>query len=313
MLASLFIWFIIFLMDLEREHPRERQEAEALEAVESYLRYGNQTPPLNALQELIGIMRVGSSDLYVRTTCAGAYVDLARHPHTTPAEAEFLIDKSIRRIGGLAAMDWREMPPEHRHYIYKAGLHVAYGPKYKKALTGQTPDMEDEADLYAQLLELGRKSLAPGSKHSEWVGQVRGIQFEIGVHLLNARFNIRHQEILQSVWPSTPREDDPHDFSYVRTAWDMAVTTGSFLDQSDCFYVQLKGEKDHKDGRRYDPAIMTITGKDDLYTRTSADLIALALEEGFPTESVSDLQLEQIGAKLNMHERYFLQRLGWQF
>ncbi|HUD07975.1 MAG TPA: hypothetical protein VMQ52_02765 [Candidatus Saccharimonadales bacterium] len=296
-------------MSLETRLDRESCEAEAIIAVEYYLRYGNSVPPRQTLQQLIAVMRKGGGNYYVRSVCAGAYMDLACHKHTNPTVRTHLIDESVRKIGSLAEKDWQEIEHHDVKYIYRAALYKAYANKYKKALSGQQLDLGDEEKLYQDLLAVGYGTIEPSQLLSDKPQtDVRGVQFEIGVHLLNVRFNLRHGVILQSMWPSLPREDDPHDsIKECRTAWDAATSSGTFLDRNFCHYIQLKGADD---GVVYDPAIDVIVGKDDLHTKNSADIISTALLELNPSSALEGQQAE---AKLNMYEYYFLDKLGWQF
>jgi len=296
-------------VSLETQINREICEAEALQAVETYLQFGNSVPPHQTLQRLITVMRYGGGNYYVRSVCAGAYIDLACHAGTEPVDRARLIDKSVNKIGSLAEKDWQELESSDVRHIYRVALYKAYAEKYRKALSGQQLDLSDEAELFQDLIEVGYKTLAPSLYLSDQAqSNVRGVQFEIGIHLLNARFNLRHGEILQSMWPSLPREDDPHDsiFNW-RTAWDAATTSGTFLDRSFCQYIQIKGINE---GVVYDPAIQLIIGRDDLHTRSSADIIRASLFELNPS---SPLQGQQAEAKLNMYEHSFLGKLGWRF
>ncbi|HTE57343.1 MAG TPA: hypothetical protein VK694_01250 [Verrucomicrobiae bacterium] len=251
-------------------------------------------------------MRQDISDRYVGMVCSGAYLDLALHPDTPSEEALGLVDQAFEEFHGLDSDDWEKASPEELSYLYRTSLYEAYASKYKKTLIGDALNLADEIDLYNRFLYLAHTMVDPAPYLTEGA-EVRGVQFEASVHLLNARFNVRHRGMLQSAWPSLPREDDPHDFKRASTAWDIAVSTVDFMDQSERKLVQLKAVKDSS---RYDPAITVIVGKTHLYTQNSEDILRTAIQESYPSSETHRTQAE---AKMNMHERYLMERLGWQF
>lgn len=289
----------------ERDSPEKQRNA--VRARELYLRYGNSQPGKADLERLIDAMRQVRAP-YILVRCAAAYIDLARNPQTSPENAVRLVEASQILTNAFAAKNWHEVQPSMIDLLYRSQLERAYNPMYKKSLSGEGVDITDQERLYLDLLRTGHKSLEPAKVLDPRIGDrdgMRGVQFEIGIHILNARRNIRNGKILQWMWPSLPREDMPHDFDFnFRNGWDAAVTTGTFLQQgSTCRHLQLKTAGD--DGT-YSPNIIVVSGRDDLDTRTSADIVVAALQE---LDSDPD-KSARAKAQLNTYEQLFIRKIN---
>lgn len=292
------------------------QEDSAFNAAESYLKYGDERPPVSHLKNYINRIRTVSNPK-LTAQCVGIYIDLARHPETSPEQAIELIEASQTLAQTLTKHDWQQLDPASVQAQHYAALQSAYGIKYKKALAGEISTIDDEARLYLQLLEVGKTTIEP----ARYYQAPRGSQAEIALHILNSRFNIRNGRIIQSAWPALPREDDPHTFNREKdpdgtkfrkakftrnTAWDLAVTRGAFLDQNeDCRYIQSKSAVNIK---KYDPKITMIVSKSDFLLSSTADITNDALAEQTTTDPT---EREEIRARLNNYEEIFLSKLGY--
>lgn len=274
------------------------------QAAEFYHRDGNTRRSPRRLERLILAMR-DSKDAFVSTTCAGVYLDLARHPLLDPEQAVGALEAALAHVPQLEAQDFPGLSGEELSHRLRWELQRAYGEKYRKTFQGQTLGLEEEGRLFSQLLELGRSTLKRGAAQKPGARGVRSVQFEIGIHLLNSRRNLRNRTILRTMWPSLPREHDPHDYRYERrTGWDAGFSGGDFLNQDlSCRYLQLKGVSD---ATMYHPDITVIVGRDDLHTATTAEIISLALKEveGTPADKANATK------RLDEIEADFLATLG---
>jgi len=280
-----------------------RLTSQAYDAVKKYREYGHGEVERMKLKQLIQHMRQ-VNHAQVTATCIGAYIDLARNQHTqSDKEITEYINAAEVLACALSKKNWRNLDPRDVSSQLYAKLQLTYIEKYKKSLTGQQITIDDETQLYAKLLELGRYTLEPGQD----VFDTKGIQFEIGLHILNARYNVRHNQVSQSLWHSRPREDSPHDGNFeVSTGWDVAVSRGDFLHQGPgCRYVQCKSVER---GKKYHPKIIVIAARDDFSLKTNYDLIDYAIKE-----AGADNPLHEAGstAQLNRCEQIFLNKLGY--
>lgn len=257
--------------ELSPTNPKKFAIAER--ALKSYLRYAHNSVDAEQLQQLIGSMRQ-VNDFSITSSCVGAYIDLARNPQTPPSEALQLVDAAAVLIGTLVNKSWKSLQYHEVHPQIYAGILGAYTQKYKKVFASEKWTLDDESQLYLQLLEIARKTLVP----ARYTDEARGAQFELGIHLLNARSNIRKGQLAGSAWQALPREDKPHDFNFkLSTAWDMAMSKGTFLNQgADCRYIQCKSVDD---GQRYAPHITVLIAKEDFSTQTSGDIAQAMLNE----------------------------------
>lgn len=272
----------------------------ARSALNAYALCGHGAVDAQRLEQLIDSMRQ-TTDPRIVSYCIGAYIDLARNPQTRPDAAVRLIEASEILAGFLTAKDWRNLEPheiEARHYV---DMQSAYASKYKKTLTGEVFSLDDETKLYLRLLAVGDRTLEPAAYHFD----SRGIQFEIGLHILNARLNLKNRQFTQAMWPSLPRERIPYDFNFTfSTARSATVTRGNFIDQGPwCKYIQCKSVDT---GKAYDPDITVMIAKDDFGMATSADIILYALSEARNPGRPSAAQ-----AKLDRYEQIFLNKLGF--
>lgn len=287
----------------DEEDVRTRLLAEA--ATHHYLQHGNGLLMPEQLQRYISIMRE-SQNPYIMNTCAGAYLDLASMSRDTPNEARQMVHAAGVLAEKFAVQNWQDVPEEYVHFIFRAKFQRAYEQKYLRALSGETPTMDDELKLYSDLLDAGAQTFTPETSVGEdEAAYIRGTQFEMAIHLLNARRNIRSGRMLQSMWPSLPREDDPHDSSKEsRTGWDAAVTQGQFWDRDQATHLLQLKTIDM--GQVYDPRITLLTGKDHLDGTRGREIIYLALRE---IRATSADEKRRVSAKLNKLERLFLNRL----
>ena|GEM_PF-2232550 len=282
-----------------QKYPPEHEDPKLLKAAsrarEEYLRFGGALPSRDELRRLIGQMRQVSAP-HLLHCCTGAYLDLARNPETNAAEAAALVDAAAALSSTFAAKDWREIPSEDVNLLFKTQLLRAYTSMYKKTLAGKKPDINDLSRLYLDLIQAGRNTIEP----SRTIENVRAVQFEIGIHLLAVRASLRRNRVVQQIWPSTPREDTPHDFSFeFRNGWDAAISTGAFLDQgTECHLLKVISLGNQK---QYNPAATVIRGREDLTTSTSASIIVAVLRE---------LEASSLDAKseLNRYERALMQK-----
>lgn len=271
----------------------------------AYLRHAQKPPSVGQLKQYIDRMR-RTADPTITATCIGAYLDLARHPETTSKDAVALVEASEVLARGLISRNWSDLTYEQIHAQHYADIHLAYVQKYKAALAKERFGLNDETRLYLNLLEAGRRMLVPGqgvmNTHS------RGLQFEAGIHLLNARHSIRNGQKVQSMWPSLPREDSPHRRTTgLNLGWDMAASRGNFLVQDgNVRYVQCKSTRESSDD--YDPSIIVIAAKEDFSMAANREIIDAALLEA------SDAPVKErtrATATLNRFERILLDKLGF--
>lgn len=293
----------------------EQQES-AASAGAAYLKWSERLPSTQSLKSYLDRMR-SVTDPRITAECVGVYVDLARHPETAPEHAVQLIEASQALAETLTRQDWHNLDRRSIQAQHYAALQAVYGEKYKKALSGETPTIDDEARLYLELLELGKDTLAP----ARFLSESRGSLFELTLHILNARFNVRSGQIIQSAWPALPREDDPRPFNADsdldgstfgqfeftgNTAWDLAITRGDFLAQdTGCRYVQAKSVPDND---TYHPRITTIIGKTDLFLSSSTDIVNDAIAEQTTTDPA---KRREAHIRLNNYEERFLNKLGF--
>ncbi|HKR82462.1 MAG TPA: hypothetical protein VJR27_05720 [Candidatus Saccharimonadales bacterium] len=291
--------------DSEQVSPEKR--AIAAEAANAYLRYGNNLAEPRHLKPLIKAMRE-SCDPQTQVICAGAYLDLAHHPEVSRDMAQQLVAASAKLTEAFMSQDWRGLPQHEVQFLYRIGLQRAYGHKYQKVAAGEEPDFADETKLYHNLLRLGQQSLEPAAilERGRSRDDVRGMQLEIGLHLLNARRNVRAREILQSMWPSTPREMTPHDYNFdFKTNWDAAVTQGAFWDRE--AEVQRLQFLSLMNNNIYEPRITVVTGKEHLSTVSTAEIIQVAIQEVYGNTPSARVNATR---RLNEIESRFLRRLN---
>lgn len=281
------------------EHENPKLLKAAVRAREEYLRFGNTEPSRDELRRLVGQMRQVTTP-HLLVCCMGAYLDLARNSQTSPAEAVSLVDAAAALSGTFVTKDWRELPLEKTDILFRGRLLRAYMGMYRKALAGKTPDLNDLTRLYIDLIQIGRSTIEPGRATDE----VRGVQFEIGIHILATRANLRRNKIVQWIRPSMPREQNPHDFSFeFRSGWDLAISRGAFLGQdTDHHFLKVMSRGNE---RVYSPAVTVVRGKEDLLTSNSASVIIAALRELEGTSPESSVQARR---ELNRYERVLMQK-----
>ncbi len=273
-------------------------------AVELYLRYADAVPSREKFQMLIGEMRQ-SEDPRTRMTCMGAYIDMAVNGDLQKEDGMQALG-AARLLGtALEARLPEETEGDKISAILLGGLYTAYMVKYDKKVAEKSFGLKTEASLYFNLLELGRKTLEPAKELQNNRQGVRGLQFKIGMHILNARHNLRNNTMAQFMWPSLPREATPHDFDFAhKNGWDAAVTYAGFL-ATHVAPDRLYFRGNPADAEFY-PGITVITGRTDLGTRTTADIIDLALHEVSETPGPSRQRARE---KLNEIEARFLRKL----
>lgn len=199
-----------------------------------------------------------------------------------------------------------KMRGEEIRAILLGGLYNAYMEKYRKVVSGRKTGLNDEAQLYLNLLELSKETLSPAGKQQEEAHDVRGMQFKIGLHILNARYNLRNKTMSQFMWPSLPHENTPHDFEFsYNNGWDAAIGKVGFL-ATHVAPERLRFKGSQTDTEYY-PGITLITGQTDLGTRTTAEIVVLALRE---VSDMPDYYKEEARKKLNEIEARFLGKLS---
>ena len=200
---------------------------------------------------------------------------------------------------------------------FRCGIQLAYMGKLRKKILRERIGIEDEVALYAQLRDIGDRSmkLYGSIENAEDARHMRGFQFELGVHLLNARRNVRQHGIFTSMWPSLPRQDSPRRSAIVeersvayRVGWDAGLSVDGFYAETDAQrYLQLKTVPGH-DTRPYAPHITVITGSTDLGTTTSEEIVRLVSEE---TKNGPEAERMEASARLDTLEAAFFRRLGY--
>ena len=298
---------------------------QAIRAREQYLRHANSPPSRDALQSYAVALRASTDPFYLKYGVS-AYLDLALLADTSPAEAAQLLDAAHALTNRFEAKGLREAPLESLDSIIRLQLDRAYLPKYRKKLQGEPLTLDDETNLYLQLLSIAQA--VPHAGHNanlqhislHQLRQIRGAQFELGVHLLNARLNVRNGRLVQHMWPSLRREDEPHAVKYKENfAWDAAVSSGEFLsyDPATCVYLQCKSGNEASDtenhaaretpGVKYDERITILRSLEDLGQPTSADILRSAIDELCAQNPAAIHAAKQ---NLDTCERLFLEKLA---
>jgi hypothetical protein len=278
----------------------------AAEARHSYLRHGNEPIDKERLHQQIAAMRE-VQDPATLVVCSGAYIELA---HVTQSEQGRAL-RMLTAVESLTAeflkQDWRKLLPENVPHLFRIGMQNAYLHKYEKVVKETDPDLTDEMALYHKLLACGQQSLQPATDlKGRARSEVRGVQFEVGMHLLNARRNLKDGEIRLHMWPSLPRQNSPFDGvrpSGWLTGWDAAISENTFWNEETRHKLQFKGVEDSK---LYDPSITVVIGRDHLTITDTAEIIRLATQE---LRGQTPEIRTAASTRLNHIEQLFLQRL----
>lgn len=277
---------------------------DAQQAVEQYLGYAQETPPLPQLQDLVGKMKPAIyNDISIRSICGGAYFDLACHPIVPAKQKIPLINKAVKVYNTEYEQYWEALDTDNTGLIIANATKAAYADKYKAAFTSNELTMDHETSLFSTLVTIGEYALkAPRILR----GNVSHAQTTLGVHLLNARFNLKYDEVLQHVWPALPRQENPRDvIKKRRTNWNLGVSSKEFLDpQATKAYITGTGVTN------LSAEILELNGSFHMQTDSSLSVVQNVLREQYPS---SNLQAINAAKALDKYERFFLMRLGWTF
>lgn len=286
------------------------------EAVVTYLRLGDRPVGRYALEACAQDMEMADLSIADQHIKAGLYLDIAQHPDIPRWERRRAFYAYESTTKAIVSTDWRTLREQDRYSYFMASLSYAYRDKYLEVICDYEPTLAHEIMLSRRLINTANEisvafEQALRSKHDETkdrVGELKGVLFETSIHLLNARLNLRHEEILHHVWPSLPRQDSPFgSHGQYNPAWDMGSSPTSFWDPSKRL-VQLK----YNGHRAYRPDINVVSGKLDLKMKEPTDIIMHINREVAATPGTEELVAISQSA-LNEYEKKYLERLGWEY
>ena len=281
-------------------------------AEDEYLAFGNQVPPLESLARIASRMRSAHAEAvpYRAVMAAGVHLDAGGHPEATPASraSELADAEAFLRIVTQPQLDsWDSV---NWQAVLNAHLLSSYMENFRRQYLGKgLPEIRLEPKKYEKLLSLGTwisKTLQAGSEETvneRHLYELTGVQFEIGIHALIARHNLRKGKMDLHAWQALPRQDMSRVEGESRTGWDIAISKSRFLDP-EAIKVQIKSDRNSKE---YNPDIPVVSGLDDLHTESSGQILLLAQIEA---TSGSEDERAAATAKLDEFERLFLEKIG---
>lgn len=284
------------------------------EARDQYLEFGNGTPPLEDLAVLA--VRVGNGNRGPGAIVLGAciHLDMAIHPDTPDSERSYFVDRATEKLDILADREPGPLRYKTTAEHFRGLVYRAYCDMYGKAADGEEPDLQDLQNLYADLLDIGEQIVPygvmpkdPDTRQRCAVREVRGVQFELANHLLNARHNVQRTEVSQIARPSLPREDQPYSDRVAdpQAPWDLGVSTQGFLDQENLLRIQattdLRTKTEH-------PTVITIASGRDLKAKGGHQIIGDALAEY--DRGLGRDEREAAAKRMGAYEQRFIRKLG---